>query len=71
MDFRSLHVYFTFKSECKLSQFMDSSAPNSMLMDPYTAGMNYNPFILAPGTVMHYDCVYMHRTSFHFHTFDI
>ena len=30
------------------------------------AGMNPNQtFISAPGTVMYYDCVYMHSTSFH------
>ena len=34
--------------------------------------MNLNQtFISAPGTDMHYDCVYMHSTSFHLHTFDI
>jgi len=32
--------------------------------------MNLNQtFILAPGTVMHYNCVYMHSMSLYWHKF--
>ena len=58
MDFKFVHMYFTFKSKCKFTQIMDSSAPNSMLMDPYTAGMNPLSWLLALLCIMIvYTCI--------------